>query len=321
MTASPTDVSKLSVGIDVSKARLDVDWSDDRPAFSVDNHPDGHLQLVQALSPVGAHRIVIEATGGYERPLVAELAAAGLPVVVVNPRQVRDFAKATGRLAKTDAIDAKVLALFGLAIDPPQRPLEDAQTRAFADLLARRRQLVQMRVAEEHRLAQAQAKQVKQSIGQVIQVLEQQIDDIDEGLNQRIQDSPIWKVKEELLTSVKGVGITTARTLLAELPELGALSRQEIAALAGVAPFNRDSGQFRGKRTIRGGRAVVRNALYMATLVATRFNPVIRAYYQRLLATGKRKKVALVACMRKLLVILNAILRTKKTWRSPIVSS
>ncbi len=321
MTASPTDVSRLGVGIDVSKARLDVDWSDDRPAFSVDNQPDGHLQIVQALSPVDAHRIVIEATGGYERPIVAELAAAGLPVVVVNPRQVRDFARATGRLAKTDAIDAKVLALFGLAIQPPRRPLEDAHTRAFAELLARRRQLVQMRVAEGHRLAQAQAKKVKQSISKVIQVLERQIDEIDDDLNQRIQDSPIWKVKEELLTSVKGVGITTARTLLAELPELGTLSRQEIAALAGVAPFNRDSGQFRGKRSIRGGRAVVRNVLYMATLVATRFNPVIRARYQCLLAAGKRKKVALVACMRKLLVILNAILRTQKPWRSLIVSS
>lgn len=314
-----TDASNLCVGIDVSKGQLDVDWSDDRPPFSADNNPDGHAQIVRALAQVRVQRIVVEATGGYDRPIVAELAAGGLPVVVVNPRQVRDFARATGRLAKTDAIDAKVLALFAIAIQPPLRPLDDAQTQAFAELLARRRQLVQMRVAEGHRLGQAQAKKVKQSIGKVIRVLERQIDDIDDDLNKLIQESPLWRVKEELLTSVKGIGTTTARTLLAELPELGTLSRQEIAALVGVAPFNRDSGQFRGKRMIRGGRAVVRRVLYMATLVAAQFNPVIRAYYHRLQAAGKRKKVALVACMRKLLVTLNAILRTQKPWRSPVV--
>lgn len=314
-----TDASRLCVGIDVSKDKLDVDWSDDRPPFAAGNTPDGHAQIVRVLSPLGIHRIVVEATGGYDRPIVAELAAAALPVVVVNPRQVRDFARATGRLAKTDAIDAKVLALFAIAIQPPLRPLDDAQTQAFAELLARRRQLVQMRVAEGNRFAQAQAKKVKQSIAKVIKVLDRQIEDIDDDLNKLIQESPIWKVKEELLTSVKGVGTTTARTLLAELPELGSLSRQEIAALVGVAPFNRDSGQFRGKRMIRGGRAVVRNVLYMATLVAAQFNPVIRNYYHRLQTAGKRKKVALVACMRKLLVTLNAILRTQKPWRSPNV--
>jgi len=319
MTTSPPDGSYVCVGIDVSKDKLDVDWSDDRPPFSADNTPDGHRLIVQALLPVGVHRVVVEATGGYDRPIVAELAAAGLPVVVVNPRQVRDFARATGRLAKTDAIDAKILALFAVAIQPPLRPLEDAQTQALAELLARRRQLVQMRVAEGNRLDQAQAKKVKQSIGKVIKVLDRQIDDIDDDLNKLIQGSPIWKVREELLTSVKGVGTTTARTLLAELPELGTLSRQQIAALVGVAPFNRDSGQFRGKRSIRGGRSVVRSALYMATLVAAQFNPVIRSYYHRLQAAGKRKKVALVACMRKLLVTLNAILRTQKPWRSPNV--
>lgn len=318
---SVTDASKCCVGIDVSKDKLDVDWSDDRPPFSTDNNPDGHRRIVQALLPVGVHRIVVEATGGYDRAIVAELAAAGLPVAVVNPRQVRDFARATGRLAKTDAIDAKVLALFAVAIQPPLRPLEDAQTRAFAELLARRRQLVQMRVAEGNRLAQALGKKVRQSISKVIKVLDRQINDIDDDLNQLIQESSIWKVKEELLTSVKGVGPATARTLLAELPELGTLSRQQITALVGVAPFNRDSGQFRGKRMIRGGRAVVRAALYMAALVAKKFNPVFRDYYLRLQAAGKPKKVALVACMRKLLVLLNAILRTQKPWRSPYVYS
>jgi transposase len=319
MTASPTDVSGVCVGIDVSKDNLDVGWSNDRPSFKADNNPDGQLQIVQTLLQVGVQRIVVEATGGYDRPIVAELAAAGLPVVVVNPRQVRDFARATGRLAKTDAIDAKVLALFGLAVQPPLRPLEDAQTQAFAELLARRRQLVQMRVAEGQRLSQAQGNKVKQSIAKVIRVLERQIDDIDDDLNKLIQESPIWKAREELLTSVKGVGTTTARTLLAELPELGTLNRQAIAALVGVAPFNYDSGRFRGKRAIRGGRAIVRTVLYMATLVATQFNPVIRDYYHRLQAAGKRKKLALVACMRKLLVTLNAILRTQKPWRSPNV--
>ena len=323
MTTSPTEASKLSglsVGIDVSKDRLDVAFSDDRPAFSVDNTPEGHARIVQTLKEVSARRIVLEATGRYERVLVAELGAAGLPVVVVNPRQVRNFARATGRLAKTDAIDAKVLALFGALIQPPLRPLNDAQTQAFADLLARRRQLIHMRVAEAQRLAQARDRRVRESIEKVIELLHRQIASIDDDLDRRIQNSPIWKEKEDLLTSVKGVGTTTARTLLAELPELGKASRQEIAALVGVAPFNRDSGRFRGQRMIVGGRAVIRHVLYMATLVATRFNPVIREHYQRLLAKGKRKKVALVACMRKLLTILNAILRTQKPWRSPAMN-
>jgi len=320
MTTADRDVS-LGAGIDVSKARLDVDFSDDRPGFGAANDPAGHAQIVQTLKSTSALRIVIEATGGYERTIVAELAAAGLPVVVVNPRQVRDFAKATGRLAKTDAIDAKVLALFAIAIQPPLRPVEDAQSQVFTELLTRRRQLVQMRVAESNRLAQARDRRVRKSIEGVIKLLDRQIDSIDGEIDQHIQNSDIWKEKEELLLAVEGIGPTTARTLLADLPELGSASRQQIAALVGLAPFNRDSGTLRGQRTIVGGRAPVRSVLYMATLTATMRNPVIRAHYQHLLAKGKRKKVALVACMRKLLTILNAILREKKPWRSPRVVS
>lgn len=321
MTASDSVVSCFCVGIDVSKNRLDVAGSDDRSFEAVENDSDGQARIVQMLKDIGVHRIAIEATGGYERAVVAELAAAGLPVVVLNPRQVRDFAKATGRLAKTDVIDAKVLALFALAINPPLRPLEDAQTQAFAELLARRRQLVQMRVAEGHRLAQARTRRVKESIGKVIKLLERPIETLDDDLDQLIKDSPVWKAKEDLLTSVSGVGPTTARTLLAELPELGTVSRQEIAARAGVAPFNRDSGRFNGQRMVRGGRSVVRTVWYRATLSATRSNPKLRDYYQRLQMAGKRKKVALVACMRKLFVTLNAMLRTQKTWRSPTMAT
>lgn len=320
MTTPNKDVSSLAVGIDVSKARLDVAFSDERPGLGVDNNPTGHAQIVEALKGVSLSRIVLEATGGYERAVVAELAAAGLPVVVVNPRQVRDFAKATGRLAKTDAIDAKVLALFAIAIQPPLRPLNDKETQVFAELLTRRRQLIQMRVAESNRLAQARDRRVSKSIEGVIKLLERQIAAIDDEIDHHIQKSPIWKEKQALLLAVEGIGPTTARTLLAELPELGKASRQEIAALVGLAPFNRDSGKARGRRMIAGGRASVRGVLYMATLTATRHNPVIRKHYQHLLAAGKRKKVALVACMRKLLTILNAILREKKPWRSNIVT-
>lgn len=321
MTTSSKDVLSLAVGVDVSKARLDLAFSNEQPGLAVDNNPAGQAQIVEVLKKAGPSRIVLEATGGYERAVVAELAAAGLPVAVVNPRQVRDFAKATGRLAKTDAIDAKVLALFAVAIQPPLRPLNDEETQVFAELLARRRQLIQMRVAESNRLAQARDRRVRKSIEGVIELLNRQIADIDDDIGRHIQDSPIWKEKQALLLAVEGVGPTTARTLLAELPELGKASRQEIAALVGLAPFNRDSGKARGRRTIAGGRASVRSVLYMATLTATRYNPITRKHYQHLLAAGKRKKVALVACMRKLLTILNAILREKKPWRSPIVTS
>lgn len=315
-----TNVPLQAAGIDVSKARLDIAFSDDRATFCTPNEPDDHARIVQTLKQAGVSRIVVESTGGYERSVVAELAAAGLPVVVVNPRQVRDFARATGRLAKTDAIDAKVLALFAIAIQPPIRPVEDAQSQILTELLARRRQLIQMRVAESNRRALARDRRVRQSIDGVVKLLTRQISDIDDDIDQLLQNSSVWKEKVVLLTSVKGIGPATARTLLAELPELGSASRQEIAALAGLAPFNKDSGTFRGKRCIAGGRPVVRSALYMAALAATRFNPGIRTHYRHLLSRGKRKKVALVACMRKLLTILNAILREKKPWRSTIVT-
>ena len=320
MTTSSMDGSSLGIGIDVSKARLDVDFSDERSGFGVANDSAGHAQIVKVVKEAAPSRIVIEATGGYERIIVAELSAAGLPVVVVNPRQVRDFAKATGRLAKTDAIDAKVLALFAVAIAPPLRPLDDEQTQIFAELLTRRRQLVQMRVSESNRLAQARDRRVRKSIQRVIDLLDHQMASIEDEIDQHIQQCPIWKEKQELLLAVEGIGPTTARTLLAELPELGTVSRQQIAALVGLAPFNRDSGKTRGQRSIAGGRAAVRSVLYMATLAATRHNPVIRHHYQHLLARGKRKKVALVACARKLLIILNAMLRENKTWRPTLAT-
>lgn len=317
---TPIDVPPGAAGIDVSKARLDVAFSDDRPAFCTTNEPDDHARIVQTLKEVGVSRVVVESTGGYERSVVAELAAAGLPVVVVNPRQVRDFARATGRLAKTDTIDAKVLALFAIAIQPPIRPVDDAQSQILIELLARRRQLIQIRVAESNRRALARDRRVRQSIDGVIKFLTRQINALDNDIDQLLQNSSIWQEKVVLLTTVKGIGATTARTLLAELPELGSASRQEIAALVGVAPFNKDSGNFRGKRSIAGGRSVVRSALYMATLAATRFNPAIRTHYKLLVSRGKRKKVAIVACMRKLLTILNAILREKKPWRTNLVT-
>jgi len=304
----------IYVGVDVAKDKLDVALPEGVCQWP--NDPDGHRCLVKQLAALPVELIVLEATGGYERALVAELAAASLPVVVVNPRQVRDFARATGQLAKTDAIDAKVLAEFGRAVCPEQRPLPSEKQRELQQQLARRRQLVQMLSAEQHRLHQAADKLVRKSIQAVQQTLTKQLEQIDERLQQTIEQTPVWREKENLLRSVPGIGPQTALSLMAELPELGSCSRQQIAALVGVAPLNRDSGKRRGQRTTWGGRATVRTALYMATLVATRHNQTIRNHYQRLLKAGKRKKVALVACMRKMLCILNAILRDKKPWKS-----
>jgi transposase len=312
----PSLSAPLFAGIDVSKDRLDVAFSHQHPPTSVPNDADGHAVLAATLASVkGLRMAVLEATGGYHRALVAALAVAGLPVVIVNPRQVRDYARAVGRLAKTDAIDAAVLARFGQATNPAVRPLETPEKQAFGDLLTRRRQLVAMRTAESNRLGSAIEPMVKTSIKSVLATVEKQIEEIDTQLGEGIKKSPVWQHRVDLLKSVPGVGDATARMLVVEMPELGALSRQKIAALAGVAPFNRDSGTMRGERHIAGGRHAVRTALYMATLVATRFNPDIKAAYTRLLKNGKRKKVALVACMRKLLVILNAMIRTNLPWK------
>jgi transposase len=271
--------------------------------------------LVKRLAASKAALVVLEATAGMEMPVVAALAAAGLPVVAVNPRNAREFARATGRLAKTDIIDAHVLAQFGEALKPPLRPLPDAATQELNALVTRRHQLVEMITAEKNRLAQAVTKAVRASIREHIRWLERRLADIDQDLAGSIRQTPVWREKDELLRSVQGVGPVLSTTLLAGLPELGALGRKQIAALVGVAPLNRDSGRHRGKRMIWGGRARVREALYMGTLVATRFNPVIRAFYQRLLAAGKPKKVALTACMRKLLTILNAMARHDTPWQ------
>jgi transposase len=259
--------------------------------------------------------VVLEATGGLEIPLTGVLAAAGVPVVVVNPRQVRDFAKATGQLAKTDALDAQTLAHFAEVIRPELRPLPDEQTQALAAILARRRQLVEMLTAEKNRLGSARTP-VRTSLRTHIAWLERELNHRDRDLAHAIRESPVWREKDALLQSTPGVGPVVTTTLLANLPELGTLTGKQIAALVGVAPLNRDSGSWRGKRTVWGGRAQIRAVLYMAAIVAARFNPVIRAFYQRLCAAGKAKKVALTACMRKLLIILNAMLKHRTPWRT-----
>ena len=303
----------LAAGLDVSKATLDLAIEPDGLVQTFSNDSSGYTKLIPLLRKVDL--IVVEATGGYERAIVAELAAVDLPVVVINPRQVRDFARAMGQLAKTDRIDAQVLAKFGLAIKPLRRPIPDQQAAAFQAMIARRRQIVAMITAEKNRLGQAQDKRVKRSVKCIIKALQTQLEEIDRDMDRLIQNCPAWRDREDLLKGVPGIGDVTARTLIAELPELGNCSRQEIAALVGVAPINRDSGMFRGQRHTWGGRAHVRSALYMATLVATRFNPIIKEHYNRLLEVGKAKKVALVACMRKLLTILNAMIRENKPWK------
>lgn len=303
------------VGIDVSKAQLDIALRPSGERMQVANSEQGIADLIASLSRTPPTLVVLEATGGYQAALVANLAVAKLPTAVVNPRQVRDFAKATGRLAKTDAIDADVLAHFGQALRPEPKLLLDEQTLALEALIARRRQVVEMITAETNRLAQSH-KSLRAGIKSHISFLQRELKDIHRDLDGMLRQTPVWREKEDLLRSAKGVGRMTAATLLAELPELGALDGKKIAALVGVAPMNRDSGTHRGKRMIWGGRASVRTALYMATLVATRHNPAIRAFYERLCAAGKPKKLALTACMRKLLTILNAMVRTNTPWRA-----
>jgi len=302
------------VGVDVAKTELVMAIRPSGDRWTVANDDDGVRTLLKRLRQHAAALVVLEATGGYERAVVAALAAARLPVVVANPRQVRDFARATGQLAKTDRIDADMLALFGERVRPEPRALPDEAALAFDALLTRRRQILGMIVAERNRLEHA-LPAVRRGITQHIHWLERQLQDVDRELDTSIKASPVWRAKDDLLRSAPGVGPILSRTLIGELPELGTLPRKQIAALVGVAPLARDSGTLKGKRLVWGGRAPVRAALFMAALVGTRCNPVIRVFYARLRAAGKPPKVALTACMRKLLTILNAMVRTNTTWR------
>lgn len=313
-----SSAQEVYVGVDVSKDRLECAIGPTGEAFSEANEQVGVDSLVARLGEAAPKLVVLEATGGLERPLARALAAARIPVAVVNPRQARDFARACGILAKTDKIDAAALARFGEALKPTPRPIPDAEAREFSAILARRSQIVQMLTAESNRLGQAASESVKKRINAHIRWLEKELSRTDEDLERTIRNSDAFRENEALLRSVPGVGPVLARTLLAELPELGGgdLSRKQLAALVGVAPINRDSGKRRGRRGTWGGRARVRTVLYMGTLVATRHNPTMKEFYERLLAKGKPKMVAVVACMRKLLTILDAILKNRIPWRS-----
>lgn len=306
----------LFVGIDVSKDRLDIHVHPVGEAFTVERNGAGLDALSQRLLPLAPSLVAVEATGGFETVVAAALAAAGLPLVVVNPAQVRSFANALGKRAKTDRVDAAVIARFIEATKPQARPLPDEATRMLADLVARRRQIIQMIGAEQQRLARVTVTRLKKSITRLLKALEKELTALDSDIDNEVRSSPVWRDKEDLLKSVPGVGDAIARTLLAELPELGTLDRRQIASLVGLAPFTRQSGQWRGKSFIGGGRASVRSALFMGALVAARFNPVLRSFHQRLIAAGKPKMVAIIAVARKLLTILNAILRDHKPWQN-----
>lgn len=306
----------IVVGIDVSKGWLDVHVLPSGEKVRVENDSGGIDRLKKRLAELAPERVALEATGGLEMPAVAQLSAAGLPVVIVNPAQVRCFADALGKRAKTDPIDAAVIAAFVAATRPELRPLLDAETRLLAELVARRRQIVQMIVAEENRLRAASGRQAVKSIRRLLAALKRELEAVDADIDGRIRKSPLWLVRQDLLISMPGVGPTVARTLLAELPELGGLDRRQIAALAGLAPFTRQSGKWRGRSFIGGGRSPVRSALFMAALVAIRHNPVLKAFRDRLVAAGKTKIVAVVATMRKLLTILNAMIRDQKPWQT-----
>ena len=305
--------ASVYVGIDVAKRELELAVRPTGEGWTVDNTLASLAALVTRLQALAPALVVLEATGGLEVAVVGALAAAGLPVVVVNPRQVRDFARATGRRAKTDRLDAQVLAHFAEAVRPTPRPVPDVQAQELAALVGRRQQLIEMITAEDNRLPMA-GPHVQPQIREHLTWLRQQLAGLDRELRTRVRRSPVWREHDELLQSTPGVGPVLATTLLAELPELGQLNRKQIAALVGVAPMNRDSGQLRGKRQIWGGRAPVRAVLYMAALAASRHNVVIKAFYQRLRAAGKPKKVCLTACMRKLLTILNAMMKARRPW-------
>jgi transposase len=309
-------MEQIFVGIDVAKDRLDIHVRPSGEAFAVARDSEGLAGLVDRLRALQPSLIVLEATGGFETVVAAALGAAQMPLAVVNPRQIRDFARATGRLAKTDALDAQIIALFAERIRPEPRPLPDDAARGLAELVARRRQLIEMMTAERNRRRMLTSRRLLKSVDRLLAALQKELSSLEQDLDDTIRGTPAWREAEDLLTSVPGVGDKLARTLIADLPELGRLGRRQIAALVGVAPINRDSGTMRGKRTTWAGRAKVRSVLYMAALVASRHNPILAGFYQRLLAAGKAKKSALTAVMRKLLTILNAILRDRRPWQN-----
>jgi transposase len=306
----------MFVGIDVAKDRLDVHLRPDGEVFTVARDGEGIEALAIRLLALKPVLVVLEATGGFETVVAAGLAAAGLPLAVVNPRQIRDFARATGRLAKTDPLDAAVIAHFAEAVRPQARPVASAEAHALGELVARRRQLIAMMTAERNRRRQLTTQRLIKGIDRILAALQTQLSELEQDIDDAVRGTPAWREKEDLLVTAPGVGHKIARTLIAELPELGSLSRHQVAALVGVAPFNRDSGKWRGRRSIAGGRAVVRSALYMSVLVSIRRKLPLAAVYHRLRAAGKPAKVAIVACMRKLATILNAILRDKTPWQT-----
>ena len=308
-------MDSLIVGIDVSKDRLDVALRPSGEAFDVPRNAAGLDALAERLQPLAPSIVALEATGGFEQVAAAALAAAGLPVVVVNPAQVRAFAQALGQRAKSDPIDAAIIAHFAEATRPEVRPLPDEATRLLGDLVTRRRQIITMIGAEKQREKRA-TRRTGKSIARLVKALEKELASVDTDIDDAVRGSPVWRQKEDLLASVPGVGPVIARTLIAELPELGRLDRRQVAALAGLAPFTRQSGQWRGKSFIGGGRTSVRTALFMGAMVAKRHNPVLKAFFDRLVAAGKPKMVALVAVARKLLTILNAIIRDQKPWQN-----
>jgi len=309
-------MERLFVGIDVSKDRLDVHVRPTDESFAIQADETGIAALLARLAGLQPSLVVLEATGGYEAAVAAAIAHAGVPVAVVNPRQIRDFARATGQLAKSDTLDARVIARFAETVQPPVRGLATDQAQALASSSPRRRQLVDMLAAEMNRYRQARNRPLQKRINAHVTWLTRAIEELEDDIKRLIRSSPVWRETENLLMSVPGIGDITAHALIADLPELGHLDRRRIAALVGIAPLNRDSGLWRGRRTIGGGRPTVRRALYMATMVAIRYNPMIAAFYRRLTAAGRPKKVAIIAAMRKLVTILNAVLRDQRPWQT-----